>query len=57
MIISRYFLTYRIDDTRYLLLTPNIRIDEVAVRIGLPGPKHFNKQFRLMTGMYLRLFV
>jgi transcriptional regulator GlxA family with amidase domain len=51
MTIPRYLLTSRIDHARHLLLTTNIRIDEVAVRIGLPDPNHFNKQFRLMTGM------
>jgi len=51
MTIPRYLLTYRIDHARHLLLTTNIRINEIAVRIGLPDSKHFNKQFRLMTGM------
>jgi AraC-like DNA-binding protein len=51
MTIPRYLLTCRIDHARHLLMTTNIPINEIAARIGLPDPKHFNKQFRLMTGM------
>ena len=51
MTSPRYLLTYRIDHARNLLVTTNIPINEIGIRIGLPDPKHFNKQFRLMTGM------
>jgi AraC-like DNA-binding protein len=51
MTIPRYLLTYRIDHARHLLATTNAPINKIAARIGLPDPKHFNKQFRLITGM------
>ena len=51
MTIPRYLLTCRVDHARQLLTTTNIPINEIAARVGLPDPKHFNKQFRLMTGM------
>lgn len=51
MTIPRYLLTRRIEYALHLLVTTNIPIKEIAQRIGLPEPRHFNKQFRLLVGV------
>jgi AraC-like DNA-binding protein len=51
MTIPRYLLNRRIEYARHLLMTTNIPVSRVALRVGLPDPQHFNKQFRRLTGM------
>jgi AraC-like DNA-binding protein len=49
--LQHYLLLRRIEVARHLLLSTNDRIKEVGIRVGLPDPQHFNKQFRRVTGM------
>jgi AraC-like DNA-binding protein len=48
--IPRYLMQRRIEQARLLLLTTDLLIKQVADRVGMPDPQHFNKQFRRLTG-------
>jgi AraC-like DNA-binding protein len=51
MTIPRYLLQRRMAHARYLLESTDLPIKRVAERVGMPDPQHFNKQFRLVTGL------
>jgi len=48
--IPRYILRCRIEHAHLLLTTTNLPIGNIAARVGLPNPQHFNKQFRRLMG-------
>ena len=50
MTIVRYRLTQRIHQARLLLAGSDVPVGEVARRVGIPDPHHFNKLFRRITG-------
>ncbi len=50
MTIPHYLLVRRIDLARHLLATSDDLVKQIAVRVGLPDPQYFNKQFRRLTG-------
>ena len=45
-----YLLRRRIETARMLLVTTDLPLKEIAFECGLPDPRHFNKQFRLVAG-------
>ena len=49
--INSFILQKRIERAKYLLQTTNLSIKLIGVQSGLPDPHHFNKQFRLHTGL------
>lgn len=49
--IPRYLLQRRIAHARQLLTLTDLPIKRIAARVGMPDPQHFNKQFRLLTGL------
>jgi AraC-like DNA-binding protein len=51
MTIPRYLLQRRITHARQLLTITDLPVNRIAARVGLPDPQHFNKQFRLLTGL------
>jgi len=51
MTIPHYLLTRRIELAGELLLSTELPVKQIADRVGLSDPHHFNKQFRRMTGM------
>ncbi len=48
--IPRYILLSRIESARLLLTTTDLPVKEIAARVGMPDPQHFNKQFRHIAG-------
>ncbi len=50
MTIVRYRLTQRMHQARLLLAGSDVPIGEVARRVGIPDPHHFNKLYRRITG-------
>lgn len=48
--IPRYLLQARVEQAHLLLTTTSLPIKDIAARVGLPDPQHFNKQFRRITG-------
>jgi AraC-like DNA-binding protein len=48
--IPRYILTRRVAAAKLLLQQTSLPVKEIAGRCGLPDPKHFARQFRLLTG-------
>ena len=50
MTLPRYVLTRRINLARLLLETTDLPVKQVAARVGMPDPHHFNKQFRAQAG-------
>jgi AraC-like DNA-binding protein len=51
MTIPRYLLKRRIAHARQLLAITDLPVNRIAARVGMPDPQHFNKQFRLLTGL------
>lgn len=51
MTISRYQLKRRIDSACQFLNTTDLSIGEIAARVGMHDPQHFNKSFRRITGL------
>jgi AraC-like DNA-binding protein len=51
MTIPRYLLQRRIAHARQLLAITDLPVSRIAARVGMPDPQHFNKQFRLLTGV------
>lgn len=51
MTIARYRLVQRIHDARRLLSGSDVPVGEVARRVGIPDPHHFNKLFRRIAGV------
>lgn len=51
MTIARYRLVQRVHEARIMLAGSDVPVGEVARRIGLPDPHHFNKLFRRIAGM------
>lgn len=51
MTIPRYLLQRRITHARQLLAITDLPVHRIAERVGMPDPQHFNKQFRLLTGL------
>jgi len=51
MTIPRYLLQRRIAHARQLLAITDLPVNRIAARVGLPDAQHFNKQFRLLTGL------
>ena len=50
MTLNRYLLRRRIEMAKYLLLSTNRTIKEIAYDCSIPDPHYFNKQFRRMCG-------
>ncbi len=50
MTMPRYLLTQRLEYARHLLSNTDMAIAHIARQVGLPDPRHFNKQFRRMYG-------
>ena len=51
MTIPRYLLQRRIETARDLLETTGLPIGDIARRVGMADPHHFNKQFRALMGV------
>ena len=49
--LPSYVLARRIGLARLLLETTNLPIKQIAIRVGMPDPHHFNKQFRAIAGV------
>ena len=49
--ISSYILSRRIEMAKYYLESTSLTVGEVAVRVGIPNPQYFNKQFRRILGI------
>jgi AraC-like DNA-binding protein len=48
--IPRHVLIRRVAVARLLLATTDLPVKQVALRVGMPDPQHFNKQFRALAG-------
>lgn len=48
--MQRYLLRARIEHAQLLLTDTTLPIKDIATRVGLPDPQHFNKQFRRVAG-------
>lgn len=51
MTIARYRLVQRMHDAHRLLSGSDVPVGEVARRVGIPDPHHFNKLFRRIAGV------
>lgn len=51
MTIAHYRLVQRIQQARILLGGSDVPVGEVARRVGIPDPHHFNKLFRKQVGI------
>jgi AraC-like DNA-binding protein len=51
MTIPRYLLQRRIAHAQHLLEITDLPVKRIAERVGMPDAQHFNKQFRLVTGL------
>jgi AraC-like DNA-binding protein len=49
--LPSYVLSRRIGLARLLLRSTNLPIKQIAQRVGMPDPHHFNKQFRAIAGV------
>jgi AraC-like DNA-binding protein len=49
MTLSHYILQRRIEVAKHYLLSTSLTIGEIAVRVGIPDPQYFNKQFRKLV--------
>jgi AraC-like DNA-binding protein len=49
--LPSYVLARRIGLARLLLRSTNLPIKQIAMRVGMPDPHHFNKQFRAVAGV------
>lgn len=47
---TEYLSRVRIEKAKNLLLNPNVRVSEVAYRVGFQSLTHFNRVFRKLTG-------
>jgi two-component system response regulator YesN len=54
---SNYLKKVRIEKAKELLLNTNIKIYEVACRVGYPDQKYFSKVFKEYTGVSAKQFV
>ena len=48
--MPRYLLQRRMEYALLLLTTTDLPVGQVGVRVGMPDPQHFNKQFRAAYG-------
>jgi len=48
--MPRYLLQCRMEYAILLLTTTDLPVGQVGVRVGMPDPQHFNKQFRAAYG-------
>jgi AraC-like DNA-binding protein len=51
MTVNRYLLRRRIELAKYLLLSTDRTIKEIAFECCIPDPHYFNKQFRRICGI------
>lgn len=56
MTIMEYALQMRMDEACYLLANPNLRIDEIAARLGYSDSSYFARVFRKHVGMSPRQY-
>jgi len=54
---SNYLKRVRIEKAKELLMNTNIKIYEVACRVGYPDQKYFSKVFKEYTGVSAKQFV
>jgi AraC-like DNA-binding protein len=54
--LPRYVLKRRIGLARLLLETTDLPVKQIAIRVGMPDPHHFNKQFRALAGVSPRAY-
>lgn len=50
MTLQHYLLQRRIELARHLLISSDLKIVEIGLRVGIPDPQYFNKQFRRVVG-------
>ena len=50
MTMSHYLLTQRLQYAHHLLTNTDMPVGHIARQVGLPDPRHFNKQFRRFYG-------
>jgi AraC family transcriptional regulator len=48
--IASYILSRRIEMAKYYLEATALTVGEIAIRVGIPNPQYFNKQFRRILG-------
>lgn len=48
--VNTYLLNLRLEMARYLLISTNLPVKEVAYECGIQNPNYFNKQFRRLAG-------
>ena len=48
--LQHFLLLRRIELARHLLVSSDLRVSEIARRVGIPDPQYFNKQFRRVAG-------
>ena len=53
---SNYLRKIRIEKAKELILTTDLKIYEVACRVGYPDPKYFSKVFKEYTGISAKQF-
>lgn len=51
MTMQSYLLARRIELARELLVSTDLSVKTIGVRVGMPDPQYFNKRFRQRTGM------
>ena len=51
MTLPSFVLARRIKLAQLLLRSTNLPIKQIAMRVGMPDPHHFNKQFRAVAGV------
>ena len=56
MTIMEYAVQMRMDEACYLLANPNLRIDEIAARLGYADSSYFARVFRKHVGMSPRQY-
>jgi AraC-like DNA-binding protein len=49
--LAAYTRARRVELAKLLLRTTGLPVKQVAIRVGLPDPQHFNKQFRRVVGV------
>lgn len=54
---SNYLRKIRMEKAKELILTTNLKIYEVACRVGYPDPKYFSKVFKEYTGVSAKQFI
>ena len=54
---SQYLKNVRINHAKYLILHSDLKIYEIACRVGYPDQKYFSKVFKECTGMSARQYI